>query len=106
MSDKVHRRKKLSSVAKWVFLVGMLSGGTMFGLTLHYWDTSPTVSDVASGKVIPRFDKFHDHYVYLTKMQDRSLLIFQLLAMACIASCITVDLMVKRLNARSKQEHD
>jgi len=98
----MHHREKLRSAIKWVFMVGMLCGGIMFGLILHFWETSPTVPDVISGRVIPQFDKLHGRYVYLTKMQDCSLFILLLLGVICVFSCGVIDFRLKKLTAQSK----
>jgi hypothetical protein len=106
MRDEFDYREKLRSKIRWVFLVGMLCGGMMFGLCLYYWDTAPAVPDVASGRVIPQFDKLHDRFVYLTKMQDHGIFIFLLLAAICTGYCVILGLVLERSEARSKQQLD
>ena len=104
MPNDVLYRESLRSAIKWLFTASGLCYGAMFGLILYFWQRSPTIPDPASGRVVPQFDKLHDRYVYLTRIQDHSILAFQLVGMACLLFCIIVDFRLKKLDTRSTRE--
>jgi hypothetical protein len=91
---------------KWLFIATMLSGVMMFGLYLYFWETSPTVPDITSGKVYPQFDKLHLRYVYLTKAENNSLPFLICVGGACLVSYVFIDLRMKKLGAQSAQERE
>lgn len=106
MTDELDHREKLRSASKGLLIAGVVSFAIMLGLEVYFWDTCPTVRDVASGSAIAEFDKLHDRYVYLPKMQHGSFLAFSFVACICIASSVIVALALEKLEARSKQRLD
>lgn len=104
MDNRTNQWEGPRPVLKWVLIAGLVSIGSMFGLELYFWETSPTVPGVASGRVYSEYDKLHGCYVYLTKAQEYTFNTFFLLGCICIASYVIVNLVMHKLGARSAQE--
>ncbi|MGB7603646.1 MAG: hypothetical protein WBM24_25335 [Candidatus Sulfotelmatobacter sp.] len=104
MPDLTPQQKRMMSVLKWLFRVGILSFAVLGCLSFYFGEKAPTAANTTSGEVYPFYDKFHSNYVYLTEIESKSLPVLLCVGVICIFSSIFIDLRLKRLLTSSEEE--
>jgi hypothetical protein len=106
VTELTQQQKRLMSVLKWLFRVGVLSFVVLGCLIVYFGEKAPTSPDAGSGHVHPYFDKVHSNYVYLTELENDGVSVLLCVGVVFVFCGIVIDFKLKRSVARSRQDCD